>query len=225
MDCRSREHRTVSAPADRHLGAAGVFADKWTDSAQPDVAKLVALAAALGRLLSAGIAVGVSLHDSAIAILRRFGKSGRLRDICARAIRGEAVLCVGASEESGGSDLQIVGTEIQSRNDGFAVRGVKKFVCLAPVADHIMVVARSTDHDPDSRHGNVAVIAVPTSQVEVQTPYRKVSAGPLDTARGAHRHMGSRCRARRSPWNRDGGDHSGPGTRTPVVSRSDRGSK
>jgi acyl-ACP dehydrogenase len=165
-----------------HLGAAGVFAQKWTDATQPDVAKLIALAGALGRLMSAGIAVGVSLHDSAIAILRRFGKSEHLKTICEQAISGESVLCIGASEESGGSDLQIVETEMRSCNDGFAVQGVKKYVSLAPIADHIMVVARSVDHDPASRHGNIAVIAVPTSQTDVQTPYRKVSAGPLDTA-------------------------------------------
>ncbi|MCV7169958.1 mycobactin biosynthesis acyl-ACP dehydrogenase MbtN [Mycobacterium manitobense] len=165
-----------------HLGRSGVFAEKWGDAAQPDVAKLVALATALGGLGSAGIGVGVSLHDSAIALLRRFGRSDYLRAICEQAIRGEAVLCIGASEESGGSDLQIVQTEVRSARDGFEVRGVKKFVSLSPIADHIMVVARSMDQDPTSRHGNVVVIAVPTSQVEVQTPYRKVGAGPLDTA-------------------------------------------
>lgn len=165
-----------------HLGRSGVFAEKWGDAAQPDVAKLVALATALGGLGSAGIGVGVSLHDSAIALLRRFGRSDYLRDICEQAIRGEAVLCIGASEESGGSDLQIVQTEIRSAREGYEIRGVKKFVSLSPIADHIMVVARSMDQNPTSRHGNVVVIAVPTSQVEVQTPYRKVGAGPLDTA-------------------------------------------
>jgi alkylation response protein AidB-like acyl-CoA dehydrogenase len=165
-----------------HLGRCGVFSEKWGDAAQPDVAKLVALAFALGRLGSAGIGVGVSLHDSAIALLRRFGRSDYLRSICEQAVRGEAVLCIGASEESGGSDLQIVETKVRSARDGFEVRGVKKFVSLSPVADYIMVVARSLDQDPASRHGNVVVIAVPTSQVDVQTPYRKVGAGPLDTA-------------------------------------------
>jgi alkylation response protein AidB-like acyl-CoA dehydrogenase len=165
-----------------HLGASGVFSAKWSTELMPDVGKLVELAFALGNLASAGIGVGVSLHDSAIAILRRFGKSDYLRDICDRAVRGEAVLCIGASEESGGSDLQIVETEISSRDGGFDVRGVKKYVSLSPIADHIMVVARSVDHDPASRHGNVAVVAVPTSQVSVQPPYRKVGAAPLDTA-------------------------------------------
>jgi alkylation response protein AidB-like acyl-CoA dehydrogenase len=165
-----------------YLGARGVFREKWSDRAQPDVAKLVELAFALGRLGSGGIGVGVSLHDSAIAILRRFARSEYLSTICTQAIAGEAVLCIGASEESGGSDLQIVETEIRSRADGFDVRGVKKFVSLSPIADHIIVVARSMDHDPASRHGNVALVAVPTAQVSVATPYRTVGAGPLDTA-------------------------------------------
>ncbi|ART71298.1 acyl-CoA dehydrogenase [Mycobacterium dioxanotrophicus] len=165
-----------------HLGRSSVFTEKWGDGQQPDMAKLFELAFALGRTGSAGIGVGVSLHDSAIALLRRFGKSDYLRTICEQAIRGEAVLCIGASEESGGSDLQIVETEVRTARDGFEVKGIKKFVSLSPIADHIMVVARSVDHDPTSRHGNVVVIAVPTSQVEVQAPYRKVGAGPLDTA-------------------------------------------
>jgi alkylation response protein AidB-like acyl-CoA dehydrogenase len=165
-----------------HLGQSGVFAHKWDDGQHPDVAKLIALAFALGRLGSAGIGVGVSLHDSAIAILRRFARSDYLKAICEQAIHGEAVLCIGASEESGGSDLQIVETEVRSARDGFEVRGVKKFVSLSPIADHIMVVARGVDHDENSRHGNVLVIAVPTSQTDVQEPYRKVGAAPLDTA-------------------------------------------
>ena len=167
-----------------HLGASGVFRSKWGPAGgqHPDVAKLNELAFSLGRLGSAGIGVGVSLHDSAIALLRRFGKSDHLRAICEQAIDGEAVLCIGASEESGGSDLQIVETEVRSARDGFQIRGMKKYVSLSPVADHIMVVARGVDNDPGSRHGNVLVIAVPTTQVDVQAAYRKVGAGPLDTA-------------------------------------------
>lgn len=164
------------------LGRTGVFAGKWSNGQHPDVAKLVALAFKLGQLRSAGIGVGVSLHDSAIAILRRFGRSEYLQNICEQAIGGQAVLCIAASEESGGSDLQIVETEVRSLRDGFEVRGRKKFVSLSPIADHILVVARGVDHDENSRHGNVLLIAVPTSQVHINEPYRKVGAGPLDTA-------------------------------------------
>lgn len=167
-----------------HLGASGVLRSKWGPAGgqHPDVAKLNELAFKLGHLGSAGIGVGVSLHDSAIALLRRFGKSDHLETICEQAIDGEAVLCIAASEESGGSDLQIVETEVRSARGGYEIRGIKKFVSLSPIADHIMVVARSVDHDASSRHGNVLVIAVPTTQVDVQEPWRKVGAGPLDTA-------------------------------------------
>jgi acyl-ACP dehydrogenase len=166
-----------------YLGESGVFAAKWpTAQQQSDVAKVIALARRLGVLGSAGIGVGVGLHDAAIAILRRFGKSDYLRNIAEQAIRGQTVLCIGASEQSGGSDLQIVGTEVRTVGDGFEVKGVKKFVSLSPIADHVMVVARNVDHDPNSKHGSVVVVAVPLAQCEIQTPYRKVGAGPLDTA-------------------------------------------
>ena len=167
-----------------HLGAGGVFRNKWgpAGTQHPDVAKLNELAFRLGHLGSAGIGVGVSLHDSAIAVLRRFGKTDHLTAICEQAIDGQAVLCIAASEESGGSDLQIVETEVRSARGGFEIRGIKTFVSLSPIADHVLVVARGVDHDPASRHGNVLVVAVPTTQVDVQTPWRKVGAGPLDTA-------------------------------------------
>lgn len=75
-----------------HLGASGAFRGKWgaAGNQHPDVARLNELAFSLGRLGSAGIGVGVSLRDSAIA----------------------------ASEESGGSDLQIVETEVRSAGEG-----------------------------------------------------------------------------------------------------------
>lgn len=178
--------RTDTFPREliEYLGREGVFQAKWGTDQQPDVSKVIALALHLGKLGSAGIAVGVSLHDSAIALLRRFGRTPHLKSICEKAIRGEVVLCVGASEESGGSDLQIVGTTVRSVDDGFQVTGIKKFVSLSPIADYVMTVARNVDNDPDSRHGNVVVIAVPLRDpgVQVQRPYKKVGAGPLDTA-------------------------------------------
>lgn len=170
-------------PLIEYLGASGVFAAKWpSGQQQSDIAKVITLARKLGTLGSAGIGVGVGLHDSAIAILRRFGKSDYLKDIAEQAIRGEAVLCIGASEQSGGSDLQIVGTEVRTDGAGFRVTGIKKYVSLSPIADHVMAVARSVDHDPNSKHGSVVVVAAPLAQCEIQTPYRKVGAGPLDTA-------------------------------------------
>lgn len=164
------------------FGREEVFARKWGASTTPDLAAVVDLGLALGRLGSAGVGVGVSLHDSAIAILRRFGgRSETLTTVAEQAIAGEAVLCLAASESSGGSDLQIVETEIGTEGDHLRVRGRKKFVSLSPIADHILVVCRSRD-DGATTHGNVALVLVPTSQVHVEAPYAKAGAGPLDTA-------------------------------------------
>ncbi|MFC8526849.1 acyl-CoA dehydrogenase family protein [Nocardia sp. NPDC057227] len=161
-----------------HLGAAGVFAHKWRDRKITDLGEHFALAGRLGALNSAGIGVGVSLHDSAIAVLRRFGRTDFLRDLAERAIRTEAVLCIAASEEAGGSDLQHVGTVIEPHDGGYRVAGHKKYVSLSPIADQILVVGRA----PGGAEGNVALVMVPTSQVGIDTPYRKLGAGPLDTA-------------------------------------------
>ncbi|MFT3716342.1 MAG: acyl-CoA dehydrogenase family protein [Gordonia sp. (in: high G+C Gram-positive bacteria)] len=168
------------------LGAAGVFRAKWAGATRPDVAKLFELGYRLGRTASTGIGVGVSLHDSGIATLRRFGKTDYLTALADRAIDGDEVLCIGASEESGGSDLQIVGTVITPESsggaDGYRVRGRKKFCSLSPIAGHMIAVARS--EEDGSTEGNNVVIAVPMDApgVVVGDRYRKLSAGPLDTA-------------------------------------------
>src|SRR5215470_14462383 len=57
------------------LGGAGVFAEKWNRGPRTDLDKLFQLSERLGGSGSAGVAAGVSLHDSAIAVLTRFGRS------------------------------------------------------------------------------------------------------------------------------------------------------
>jgi acyl-ACP dehydrogenase len=67
-----------------------------------------------------------SLHGSAITILRRFGRSDYLKAIC------------------GGSDLQIVETEVRSARDGFEVRGV---VGTDEVLWELVAAAMKPDYD------------------------------------------------------------------------------
>ena len=142
------DHR-FPRPLLEHLGAEGVFVRKWEDRKVTDLHDHFALGAHLGALGSAAIGVGVSLHDSAIAILRRFGRNDYLRDLAQRALAAETVLCIGASEEQGGSDLQNSETRILPENGGFQVVGHKKFVSLSPIADHVFVVCRGVDDGPD----------------------------------------------------------------------------
>lgn len=166
------------------LGAAGILRSKWGDRAVPDLAKLNTLALALGRLGNGGVSVGLSLHDSAIAVLRRFGKTPYLAELAESAVDGRNVLCMAASEVGGGSDLQQVETIAEPSRGGYTLRGHKKYASLSPVADHVLVVARTVDPSiPQGRAGgNIAVLAVPISQVTVGEPYRKVGNAALTTA-------------------------------------------
>lgn len=162
------------------LGRAGVFRHKWTDGRRPDIGKLVRLSERLGGLGSASAGVGVSLHDSAIAVLLRFGRSEYLQDIADRAIRGDAVVCLGASEEGGGSDLQIVTSTAAPTRTGYRVRGAKKFVSLSTIADYVIVVVRL--ESSQRSEGDVALFVLESRDIHVGRPYAKLGAGFLDTA-------------------------------------------
>jgi acyl-ACP dehydrogenase len=164
-----------------HLGERGVFAHEWRNGQHPDVPSSLrwrspwegsarrvsvwASACTIRRSPSCAGSAGPTISRTSAnkpSAARRCCASARPRspgDRTCRSCRPKSVLCV-----------------------RFEVRGIKKFVSLSPVADHIMAVARGVDHDENSRHGNVLVIAVPTSQTDVQLPYRKVGVGPLDTA-------------------------------------------
>ena len=181
------------------LGAAGVFRAKWAGATRPDVAKLFELGYRLGRTASTGIGVGVSLHDSGIATLRRFGKTDYLTALAERAIDATEVLCIGASEESGGSDLQISQTlvtpEASGGAAGYRVRGRKKFCSLSPIAGHMIAVGRSAEDG--STQGNNVVVAVPMDGpgVVVGSPPARSTPPPSTSTRGFPKRPSSRAPA------------------------------
>lgn len=189
LDDRFRE---TSAEAERQgvfprevlarLGAAGIFADKWAGGSRFQLAKLVGLHTALGAACSGGVGVGVSLHDSALAVLYRFAGSDHLRSLRAAATAGTAVLCIGASEETGGSDLQAVRTTAVRDGNGYVLTGAKAFVSLSNVADFALVLARCVESEDDHRPGNLGLFALPLTSASVGKPYDKLGAKSLDTA-------------------------------------------
>lgn len=164
------------------LGREGVFARKWTRADRQDLGRMVTLAEHLGRTGSAGIGVGVSLHDSAISVLRRFGRNDYLVRVAERATAGESVLCIAASEFGGGSDLQSAQSFSEPEGDGYRLRGEKKFVSLTGVADYALVVVRGRSDDGTTPwYGDIALFLVPIAQLTLGPPYRTVSANCLGT--------------------------------------------
>ncbi|WSY64491.1 acyl-CoA dehydrogenase family protein [Nocardia sp. NBC_00881] len=164
------------------LGAAGIFTDKWAGGYRFQLAKLVGLHTALGAACSGGVGVGVSLHDSALAILHRFASSDHLRSLCADAMAGTAVLCIGASEEMVGSDLQAVRTTAVRDGSGYVLTGAKAFVSLSSVADFALVLAQCVDNGGGHRPGNLGLFVLPLTSASVGKPYDQLGANSLDTA-------------------------------------------
>jgi len=164
------------------LGAEGILNAIFELNAYPDLNALITLDKGLGRLGSAGVSAGISLHNSALAILRRFGRNQCLSEITKSAISGKSILCIGASETGGGSDLQSIRSSTVKEGDGYRLRGHKKFVSLSPRSDYVILAVRGADSKSADKHGNIALFAVPTSNLSIGTPYRKVGAHSLETA-------------------------------------------
>lgn len=163
------------------LGREGIFAAKWQERPLPALEHTLALSERFGRLGYGGIASGVTLHDSAIAMLRRFGRSAPLREVADRAIAGEAVLCISATEAGAGSDMLGLSSTATREDGGFRVRGHKKMASPSTVADYIVLAVRGTDDRHEGRD-DLALFLVPTSQLRVGKAFDIVGARSISTA-------------------------------------------
>lgn len=163
------------------LGREGVFAAKWQDPPLPPLEHTMILSDRFGRLGAGGIASGVTLHDSAISMLRRFGRSERLREIADEAVAGKAVLCISATEAGAGSDMLGLSSTAVREDGGFRLRGHKKMASPSPVADYIVLALRGVDQGHQSRD-DLALFLVPTSQMRVGKAFDTVGARSISTA-------------------------------------------
>ena len=195
-----------------YLGASGVFTGKWGGQQQPDVAK----AASSSPTSWAISARPASASASACTTRRSRSCAGSASPTTSRpsrtqAIRGEAVLCIGASEESGGSDLQIVRDRSAS--------GTRRF--RGPRDQEVrLAVPHRRPH-----HGGGTQCRPRPEQPARQRPGDRRPDGPGRRAdalpqggrgtaghrRRAHRHMGACRRVGRAGGYRPGRHLMGPG--------------
>ncbi|ALN57202.1 acyl-CoA dehydrogenase [Lysobacter enzymogenes] len=163
------------------LGREGIFAAKWQERPVPALEHTLALSERFGRLGAGGIASAVTLHDSAIAMLRRFGRSQALRDVADQAIAGRAVLCISATEAGAGSDMLGLSSTAVREEGGYRLRGHKKMASPSPVADYIVLALRGIDESHAGRD-DLALFLVPTSQLRVGKAFETVGARSISTA-------------------------------------------
>ncbi len=137
-------------------------------------------------------------------------------DIATAAIAGEAVLCIGASEAGGGSDLQNVKSTAVAEDGGYRLRGHKKYVSLSPIADIALIVVRGVATDGPARHGDVGVVRR-THRAALDRRRVHQSGSQLPGHRPAQlRHLGAARGHDRPPRDGSGRHQLGPRSRAPV---------
>jgi alkylation response protein AidB-like acyl-CoA dehydrogenase len=124
------------------LGRAGVFRERWAAGRGAGLVMAMVLAEELS-LLSAGLGLGVSLHNEVfLGILSPLARTDRQRAVREQALAGEAVGCFSSTEVSGGSDLGALTCRAERVGDGWRLQGQKRFTSNASVATHAVVLAR-----------------------------------------------------------------------------------
>lgn len=103
--------------------------------------------------------------------VREFGSPELRRDIVARAIAGEILMCLGYSEPHGGSDVASARTSAVRDGDDWVINGQKVFTTLAEEADYVFLLTRTTPWsaaNPVAKHRGLTMFLVPMDAPGVQ---------------------------------------------------------
>jgi acyl-CoA dehydrogenase/citronellyl-CoA dehydrogenase len=135
----------------------------------------------LGRQLSGGVGLGVSLHlEACCSILRWARPRPGGRDAVAAALAAKTIFCMAVTEERGGSDIG--GVEARARRAGgrWALEGRKKYISLARTADEALVLARTGQ----AGYAGLTLFAVPRGRggYRVIRTFEKLGTRSVETA-------------------------------------------
>jgi citronellyl-CoA dehydrogenase len=156
------------------LGRSGVLRQVYRrgdPAAGVDPARLGHMLATVDEWAEIGSTLAVCVQ-AATAIPLLAGGSGPAARALAEALAGEAVIALGATDETAGSDLAALGTELVVGTDTVEVHGTKRWITNATQADHTLVLAR---HRPGRHFTNFTWVLVPSD-------CPGVTVEPADTA-------------------------------------------
>lgn len=111
------------------------------------------------RCGAGGVQAGLYTHMVALPLLLDHA-APRIRDeIAPKVISGEAILAIGVTEPSGGSDVAALRTTARRYGDEYVVNGSKTFITNGMRADYVIAAVRTGD---DGMAG-MSLLFVPTS--------------------------------------------------------------
>ena len=181
VDAAERE-RTFPRGVIEALGGEGVFRERWSGGDHGDAGKGALLCEELGRTGTGGVGIGVSVHQEAVlSVLRRYGDTDALRELCEQALDGRVLGCIATSERANGSDLASIETAAVREADGWRITGEKRYVSLGAAADFVLVLAREHDERTRSIAPALSLFAVPRGGYEVTDRLQSAGNRSLET--------------------------------------------
>ena len=146
-----------------------------------DYSYAMAMAETLGHIHCAGVPMAIGVQtDMATPALARFGSDALRAQFLAPAISGDAVACIGVSEQGAGSDVAAIRTVARKDGDDYVINGSKMWITNSLQADWMCLLANTSD---DASHKNKSLIIVPmdTKGVSVGQKIRKIGMNASDT--------------------------------------------
>jgi acyl-CoA dehydrogenase len=144
-------------------GAVGLFGAKFEEAyggAGPDLVADAVITEELSRCGSGGVAAALGAHkDLGSYYLYRFGTEEQRQRWLTPAVAGTTITALAVTEPETGSDVGAIRTTAvrDAAGDGWRLSGAKTFITNGPIADLVVVAAKT---DPAAGHGGISLFAV-----------------------------------------------------------------
>ena len=146
----------------REAGKMGLFGAKYEEAyggTGPDLVADALITEELVRCGSGGVAAALGAHkDLATWYVYRFGTEEQRQRWLTPSVAGELIGALAITEPDAGSDVASITTRAERRGDRWVIRGTKTFVTNGPIADYVVVAART---DPGAEGaGGISLLVV-----------------------------------------------------------------
>ncbi|HYU58238.1 MAG TPA: acyl-CoA dehydrogenase family protein [Actinomycetota bacterium] len=157
-------------------GAMGLFGAKVEEAyggTGPDLVADAVITEESVRCNSGGVAAALGAHkDLGPYYVYRFGTEEQRRWWVTRAVAGEWIGALAVTEPDAGSDVAAIRTRAVPDGDGWRISGTKTFITNGPIADFVVVAAKT---DPDAgAHGISLFIVGPEDVMSGRVERRRI---------------------------------------------------
>ena len=146
-------------------GALGLFGAKYDETyggTGPDLIADAVITEELARCGSGGVAAALGAHkDLGPYYVFRFGTEEQRRRWLVPAVAGARIGALAVTEPGAGSDVAAIATRAAKASGGWLLTGSKTFITNGPIADFVVVAARTgggADHK--DRHDGLSLFVV-----------------------------------------------------------------